>query len=228
MRHARELIFLSFFLAVTGMLMAQEGTDDNPKLNTHLGFPISAPLNPMARFAGPGAGLTYGAGYNFNRRNGVFGEFMWDWLNPGSGALTPIQLALNRNDISGHSHLYAFTANYRYELRGKTLGMYFIAGGGWYLRESSLTKVVLTGNTTTTCDTEAWLWWGYTCTTGQGTANHTIAHGSSSALGGNAGIGFTARVGDAPYRMYVESRYHYAPTRNINTQLVVVTVGIRY
>jgi hypothetical protein len=44
----------------------------------------------------------------------------------------------------------------------------------------------------------------------------------------NGGVGFTIRVGEAPYRFYVESRYHYAPTKNINTQLVAVTVGFRY
>jgi hypothetical protein len=35
-------------------------------------------------------------------------------------------------------------------------------------------------------------------------------------------------VGDPPYRWYVESRYHYAPTENISTRLLTVTVGFRY
>jgi hypothetical protein len=57
------------------------------------------------------------------RRHPVIGEFMWDWLHPSvSGfAGTP--------NVDGHSNLYALTANYRFELRGKTLGTYFIAGG---------------------------------------------------------------------------------------------------
>jgi hypothetical protein len=44
----------------------------------------------------------------------------------------------------------------------------------------------------------------------------------------NGGVGFTMRVGEPPYRMYVESRYHYAPNRNISTQFLMVAVGIRY
>jgi hypothetical protein len=223
-----RILLLAVLLNAARFIWAQEegeGNDD-PKFNTNLGWPVSAPLNPIAQFAGAGTGLIYGAGYNFTRRHGVFGEFMWDWLNPGAGALTPIRVALQRNDITGHSNLYALTANYRFELRGKALGIYFIGGGGWYVRKSSLTKVVVTGNTVT-CQ-PVWLWWGATCTSGVVTANQTLLSSSSSALGGNAGIGFTARVGDAPYRIYVETRYHYANSRTINTQLIVTTVGIRY
>jgi len=226
MKRASGIFLMGFLLAGAGMLAAQEETEENPRLNTNLGLPISVPLNPMGRFAGPGAGLVYGAGYNFNRRNSVTGEFLYDWLNPGGGAFTPIRAALQKNDISGHSDLYSLTANYRFELRGKSLGMYFIAGGGLYIRRSKLTKVVQNG-TTTTC-TSAWLYWGYTCTSGIVTVDQTLASASSSTMGANGGIGFTVRVGDAPYRMYVETRYHYAPTRNLNTQLVMATVGIRY
>jgi hypothetical protein len=226
MKRASGIFLMGFILAAAGMLAAQEDAEENPKLNTNLGLPISVPLNPIGRFAGTGIGLVYGAGYNFNRRNAVTAEFMYDWLNPGIGAFTPIRAALQKNDISGHSDLYSLTANYRFELRGKSLGMYFIAGGGLYIRRAKLTKVVQTG-TTTSC-TSAWLYWGYTCTSGIVTVDQTLASASSSTLGANGGIGFTVRVGDAPYRMYVETRYHYAPTRNINTQLVMATFGIRY
>ena len=226
MKRASGMFLVGFLLVASGMLAAQEQTADTTKFNTNLGLPISVPLNPLGRFAGPGAGFVYGAGYNFSNRNSVTGEFLYDWLNPGGGAFTPIRAILQENNVSGHASLYSLTANYRFELRGKSLGMYFIAGGGWYMRRAKLTQVVQTG-TTTTC-TSAWLYWGYTCSSGIVTVNQTLASASSSAMGANGGIGFTVRVGEAPYRIYVESRYHYAPTRNINTQLVMATVGIRY
>jgi len=47
-------------------------------------------------------------------------------------------------------------------------------------------------------------------------------------LGGNAGVGLTFRVGEAPNRMYVEARYHFAPTKNVTTELLTVNWGIRY
>ena len=161
---------------------AQDEPDDNPKFNTNLGWPISAPLGSGSRVSGVGTGLTYGAGYNFTRRHALVGEFLWDWLNPVG---------------NGHSDLYTFTGNYRFELRGRLLGAYLIAGGGWYWRRSSIPDLAVFGS-------------------------------SSHALGGSAGAGFTIRVGDAPYRFYFESRYHYAPTKPINTRLIVSTIGIRY
>jgi len=215
-----KLLLVSLLLGSVTVRAQEEEPDDNRKSNGHLGLPVSAPLNPMEQFARPGTGVIYGAGYNFTRRNAVIGEFMWDWLHPSVSGLT------GTPNIDGHSNLYTITGNYRYELRGKTFGAYFIAGGGWYLRHSSLTTPVVTGNSII-C-TPVWLWWGATCAAGSVTADQTLKSSSSSAFGANGGIGFTVRVGDAPWRVYVESRYHYAPTRHINTQLVITTVGIRY
>jgi Outer membrane protein beta-barrel domain len=205
---------------------AQDDSDDDPKMNSNLGMPISAPLNPAGRFVNLGLGITYGAGYNFTRRHAVIGEFMWNNLFTNNGALTPIRVALQNPDIRGSGNLFAFTGNYRFELRGRALGTYLIGGGGWYFRTAHLSQTITTGSGIT-C-TPVWIWWGFSCESGTVTADQTIASSTTHAIGMNAGIGFTARVGDAPYRMYVESRYHYVPSKGINTQLVVVTVGIRY
>ena len=214
------LLLISLLLSSVTMWAQDEEPNDNRKSNGNLGLPISVPLNPMGQFAQLGTGVIYGAGYNFTRRHAVIGEFMWDWLHPSVSALTGVA------NLNGHSNLYVLTGNYRFELRGKALGTYLIAGGGWYMRHSSLSTTVVTGNSIT-C-TPTWLWWGATCTSGLVDSNQTLKSSSSSAFGANGGIGFTVRVGDAPWRVYVESRYHYAPTRHINTQLVTTTVGIRY
>lgn len=86
---------------------------------------------------------------------------------------------------------------------------------------------LLLPSTSATC-TPALLWWGFTCISGTLTTDQEIASASSTAFGVNGGVGFTARVGEAPYRFYVESRYHYAPTKNFSTQIVIVSFGIRY
>lgn len=216
---AATIVLLSLLFSCLAV-WAQEEADDNRLSNGHLGLPISVPLNPVGQFSRAGIGVTYGAGYNFTRRHAVIGEFMLDWLHPSVSGLPGVGAA------DGHSNLYTLTGNYRYELRGKTLGTYFIAGGGWYFRHSSLTTSTVTGSSVT-C-TREWLWWGATCSSGVVTNEQTLRSSSSSAFGLNGGIGFTVRVGDAPWRMYVESRYHYAPTRYVNTQLVITTIGIRY
>jgi hypothetical protein len=106
------------------------------------------------------------------------------------------------------------------------VGTYLIGGPGWYYRTAALSRPVPEG-TTITCS-PIWVWWGYSCAAGFVTNNLTEVHHNAGGLGFNGGIGFTARVGEAPYRMYVETRYHFAHTGAINTKLVAVTVGIRY
>jgi len=205
---------------------AQDDSDDDPRGNVNLGLPISAPLNPAGRFVNLGIGINVGAGYNFTRSHAVVGEFMWNGLLTNNGALAPLRVVSQNPDLNGSGNLYAFTGNYRFELRGRALGTYLIGGGGWYFRTAHLSRTVTTGSGII-C-TPVWLWWGFSCESGAVTADQTVASSTTHAFGVNGGIGFTARVGDAPYRMYVESRYHYVPSRGINTQLVVVTVGIRY
>lgn len=220
MKNAVTTIVLLVLLTSLATWAQDDEPNDDRKSNGHLGMPINVPLNPMGQFAGVGIGATYGAGYNFTRRHAIIGEFMWDWLNPKVDALTGV------GNVNGHSDLYALTGNYRFELRGTTFGTYLIAGGGWYSRHSSLSTTVTTGSSIS-C-TRDWLWWGATCSSGVVTNEQTLRSSSSNAFGLNGGIGFTIRVYDAPWRMYVESRYHYAPNKFVSTQLVITTVGIRY
>ena len=223
---SRILVVVTIVVVACYQVHAQDEGDDDAKGNTNLGLPISAPLNPTAQFAHFGIGITLGAGYNFTRRHAVVGEFMWNNLSPTDKLLAPIRLVSQNPTLSASGNLFATTGNYRFELRGKSVGLYFIGGGGWYYRFTHLSQKITTGSSIT-C-TPTWLWFGFACESGTVIANQTLASSSSSALGVNGGIGFTARVGEAPYRVYVESRYHYAPNRGVNTQLVTVTVGIRY
>jgi len=198
---------------------------DNPRFTDNIGVPMGFPLNPMGKFTNFGFGTDIGAGYNFTRRHAVIGEFMWNWLYSTSGALEPVRAAAQSQDISGHGNLFVLTADYRYEVRGSVFGTYFIGGGGFYHRTAEISTQLPAG---ITCVNPLSTWWGYNCSPGTTTNGHTLASTGSSAPGVNGGIGFTIRVGEAPYRFYVESRYHYAPTKNINTQLISVTIGFRY
>ena len=204
---------------------AQGEHDDNPKFNDNIGLvTMGASLNPMARYTNFGLGVDLGAGYNFTRRHAIVGEFMWNWLYVTDSALEPVREALQSPNINGHGELFTVSSNYKFELRGKTFGTYFIGGPGWYHRIAKLSKPVPAG---TVCINPLSVWWGDNCTPA-GTTNATIASTSLNSLGFNAGMGFTIRVGEAPYRFYFESRYHYAPTKNVNTQLVSIVFGIRY
>jgi hypothetical protein len=169
---------------------------------------------------------TAGAGYNFSRFHSLIGEFMWSGLPAKAEALRPIQIAANARDVSGSSYLLALTANYRFKLEGRVFGAYFITGGGMYHRHASLSREVVVG-AGTVC-TPSWTWWGYSCVSGKVTDDQTLISAGSTALGGNAGAGFTIKFHEDGYKFYVEVRYHYAHTRNVPTRVLPITLGFRF
>jgi hypothetical protein len=193
-----------------------------------LAFVITAPLNPTSQFVNVGGGFVGGAGYNITKRNGFVGEFMWNRMGASDAALKVIRTGLGTNNIDGSGDIIATTANYRYELVGRTAGVYFIAGGGWYRRNVSLTTQVATTGQSISC-TRPWLWYGFECQSGNVIADQTVASSTSDVLGFNGGIGLTFKKAVEPrYRFYIEARYHYAPTKNVKTEFLPITVGIRF
>ena len=219
---ARLLMGLTILVVSCTRLYGQEAFE---KVNSHFGAIASLPLHPMGTYTGIGWGLLGGGGYNFNGHHSAIGEFMWARLSATEAALLPLQQASGQN-FTGHSNLYAVTGNYRFEQRGTGFGAYLIGGVGWYYRTTNPSVLVNSGSTTS-C-TQAWLWWGFKCALGMVLPNQQLGSTGSNAFGGNIGIGFTRRVAEEPYRLYVESRYHYAPTKNISTQLLTIGIGIRY
>jgi hypothetical protein len=213
-------------LALANVLYAQDECNDECKVNTNIAIVINAPVSSSAQVVGIGWGIVGGAGYNFNQRNALVSEFMWNRVYPTRGALQPLQTVLQSSDLRANTDFYALTANYRFELRGRTLGTYLIGGGGWYFRNTWLSKEVPAG-TGNVC-TPVWRWFGYSCKSGIVNANQPPVISSLNSLGANGGIGVTARVGESPYRVYAEARYHYAPTRNISTHFIAISLGIRY
>jgi hypothetical protein len=226
-RASLPLLVLLVLTAWGRPLLAQGDPNftEDSKLNSNLGAVAIVPLNPTAKYVNVGWGLLLGGGYNFTKRNGLVFEFMWDRLYPTYGVLAPIRQAAANNSIDGHANLYTVTANYRYELRGKKLGVYVIGGGGWFHRNASLSQSI---QTTTTACTPIWLWWGYSCTSGSVTSTNKLQIASSDAMGVNGGVGLTLKMGEPRYRVYFESRYYYAPSDTINTELIPITVGIRF
>jgi hypothetical protein len=219
------VLLLVLGLTAWGRPLLAQGESENSKVNSNLGVVATIPVDPTARYVNAGWGLLLGGGYNFTKRNGLVFEFMYDRFNATDGALAPIRQAAADSNIGGHANLYTVTANYRYELRGKKLGVYVIGGGGWFHRNASLSQSI---QTPTIACTPIWQWWGYSCTAGTVTSTDKLQIASSNALGVNGGVGFTIKVGEPRYRVYFESRYYYAPHDTVNTELIPITVGFRF
>jgi hypothetical protein len=232
MKRATLSCFASLVIFLVSMrpLSAQMGESwcsDHCKINSNLAFVVNVPLNPTAQFVTVGWGGVGGVGYNFNKRNAMIGEFMWNRSYPAGDSLQLLRTALQASNLNAYADFYVLTGNYRFESRGRFFGAYLIGGGGLYVRYTHLSQSVTIFGGTTAC-TQPWLWWGFNCTAGFVTASQTLTSSTSSVLGGNAGGGLTFRVSDAPYRIYTEARYHYAPTAHINSQFVTVTTGVRF
>ena len=222
----RNIVLLVTALALAQPFLAQDPCGDECKVNTNLAMLINVPVSQTAQVASIGWGTVVGVGYNLNKQNALIGEFMWTRVSNSSGSLQSLQAAEPSVHLTGNTDVFSLTANYRFELRGRLLGTYLIGGGGWYLRNTSLSAKVTAGADTPCAP--VWLWWGFTCSSGMVTTNQSLESSNSNALGANLGIGLTVRVGQSPYRLYSEARYHYMPNKNINTQFVAATLGIRY
>ena len=199
---------------------------DEGRLTSNIAIAAGTPLSLTAKYATVGVGVNYGVGYNFDRHSSLIGEFMWNDLQPTGGALNQIRAATNNPALNGSGNLVGLMANYRFRFEGKTFGAYLIAGGGGFYRNVSFSKVVTVGNSVS-CSPE-WLWWGFSCSSGVVTSNQTVARSSSTAPGVDAGAGFTVKLPDSKYKFYIEARYYYSSNRSVSTQLLPVSVGIRF
>ena len=220
----RTVFTICLLGAVCIIPMQAQSQNEEGKLNLSMGGGLSVPLNPTANYAGVGGNLIGGGGFNIDQHNSIVGQFQWAGLPPS--ILSPALSAVAQiNGFSSSANLYSVTADYKYRSDiGKTLGYYLIAGGGFYFRHASVSKSTFIP-TTTVC-APVWYWYGYTCSSGY---VNTVAVGSgTSAFGGNGGLGLTVRVKDTGWKFFIESRYNYAATRFIATQVAPVTFGFEY
>jgi hypothetical protein len=222
----KTVLVVVVIAAACGRAVCAQENAENSKITSNLGMGVSVPLNPTGRFINPGVNVVVGVGYNVTRRNSIIGQFMWSGLPPNREALLPIRAIDGLQRISGSANLFTLTGNYRYQHQWKVWGVYFIGGGGMYHREASLSRRVAVG-TATVCQ-PIWQWWGYGCASGIVSQDETLISTGDTVFGGNAGVGFTIRITDDGYKFYVESRYHYAPTRGIATTLIPITLGFAW
>jgi hypothetical protein len=202
-----------------------QNQNEEGNLNFSMGGGLSVPLNPTANYVGVSGSFVAGGGYNIDQHNSIVGQFMWAGLPPPSILPPTLSTIAQLNGLSSRGNLYNISADYKYRSGfGKTLGFYLIAGGGWYYRHVSISQgTSIPANTV--CQ-PIWLWFGFTCS--NGFVNTAGAGGGTSSFGVNGGVGLTLRIRDTPWKFFMESRYNYAPTHSITTQVVPITFGFEY
>jgi hypothetical protein len=148
-------------------------------------------------------------------------------IHPNNDAFRALQLVARSRGIDGHSNLFALTGNYRLGLQGPVFGAYLIAGGGMYYPLQALarghrrrwdrlqSRLALVGI-------------HLPIRVRFRGPDQTLFSAGSTAFGGNGGVGFTIRINQESYKFYFESCYHYAPNKNISTQIIPITFGFSW
>jgi Outer membrane protein beta-barrel domain len=221
----RTLLTIALLSAVCTIPTQAQSRNEEGEFNFSIGGGLSVPLNPTANYVDYSGSFVAGGGRNFGQHNAIVGQFMWAGLPPPSFLPPALSTIAEQNGLSSRGNLYNISVDYKYRSGfGKIFGVYLLAGGGWYYRRVSLSEGISIPNDTV-CQ-PIWLWYGFTCS--NGFVNTIRANAGTGSFGVNAGIGFTLRIKDTPWKFFMESRYNYAPTRNINTQVVPVTFGFAY
>jgi|HubBroStandDraft_5_1064220.scaffolds.fasta_scaffold26243_2 hypothetical protein len=207
------LIGLSCAVPALAQSQNEEGT-----LNFSMGGGFTIPMNPIARFAGVGGSFLASGGLNLDQHNSIVGQFMWNGLPPTVGAIAQLI------GISKSVNLDSLTADYKYRTRfGKTVGAYVIMGGGWYYRNANISRSVFI-NTATVCQ-PVYGYYGYTCSDGY--VNTVGVSTGTSSFGANGGIGLEFKI-SKEWKFFMESRYVYAASRAIATQVTPVIFGFEF
>ncbi|HKX32520.1 MAG TPA: outer membrane beta-barrel protein [Blastocatellia bacterium] len=163
-----------------------------------------------------GWSVTAGAGYRFNQYLGVMGEYSYSGLGVADRALGTLRVP------TGKASVLSLTANPTVHFGARSpVGAYLIGGGGLYRRRVNFDQPT-TGPVVITDP-----WWGYNGPAAV-PANTVIGAVSSWAAGWNLGGGVTFKLSGTRTRLFVEYRYHRAYTRNSQTVITPMTVGVRW
>jgi opacity protein-like surface antigen len=163
-------------------------------------------------------------GYNFNGGVGVnlgpYLTMMGEYTFMDSSLTDDFKA---RNSIPGGSvRVHAVTLSPVVRFGGdRRVSPYITGGFGWYRRTVELTQP--TTQLTTIFDP----FWG-AFYPAEVPVNQVLASYAVNKGGWNAGAGLDFKFGDSRAKMFVEGRYHYVQTRSVATELVPITVGVRW
>jgi opacity protein-like surface antigen len=209
------LLFISV-LCCAGAFAQEEA----PRYTFNVGVGPGFPLGDVSNFANTGTNVVAGGGVNLTHMFGVDGEFMWQDLPPKRSVLNAVGAP------NGSARVYSVTGNIlAHTAEARRLGIYGIAGIGWYHRSWDLTAPSI--GIGTFCF-PSYLWWGVVCTNGLVETTTTLRSGSTNDFGFNVGAGITYRLGSSHAKFYTELRYHHAYDNKVDTQVLPLTFGIRW
>lgn len=159
--------------------------------------------------------MTGGVAYNVNSVFSIGPQFTYNGFGVSQSALK------EAGTPGGDSHVWSITAEPRLQLPfAYKLRPYVVGGVGYYRRTLNFTQPALI-NVTFLDPFFGFLFPGVVGT------NQVLKTDSQSGIGGNAGAGFSIKLGQGT-EFFTEARYVYAATGDVPTRMVPLTFGLRF
>ena len=210
--------------------------DGSTKIALVAGAGLNIPAGNTAKYYTPHVAIVAGAGFNFNKTFGVLAEFHYDKMGLTAGsintdynntlvAITP--LGGTSDDLAGfdaNAHILSFSVNPVINLVGqRKIGAYVTGGLGYYKKTTNFTLPQLSQDIYGDIFQQ----------------NVTFDSYSNGGLGYNGGVGLTYKLSEfSSERLFMEARYEWInlgktnsdffPYNNRNSEIIPVTVGIRF
>lgn len=206
-----SITFLAGFMAIAPTANAEWGW-----LAGKVGAGYTQPVGGINSRIRGGYNLNGGLGVNLGPYLSLMGEytFMENGLSDSFKAANAIP--------GGSLRVHAVTLNPVLHLAGdRRISPYLTGGYGWYRRTVEITQPTV--ERVTIFDP----FWG-TFYPANVAANQVIGSYSVNKGGWNGGVGFDVKFANSRAKLFAEARYHYIHTRPVATEMVPITVGIRW
>ncbi len=180
-----------------------------------VGGGFTTPLNPIGSRLDNGWNVSAGAGVNANHHLGLMLDFIYADNGINRKFLDQVQTP------NGSMRVWGFTLDPVIHVTQEgPVDFYVTGGGGIYHRTVEYTQPVVQQGVFFDP------WYGY----------YPAAFGTNQVLGSygqykggvDGGVGFSFKLGRGNVKAFAEARYHHIFTRAVETDLLPVTVGLRW
>jgi len=188
-----------------------------PRFTGYVGGGPAVPLNPIGSRLDTGWNVSAGAGVT-GRFAGINLNFMYNDYGINQNALSQVGAP------DGHTRVWGFTLDPVIHVTPHAEGpvdFYITGGGGIYHRTVEFTQPAIA--TITVFDP----WWGVVYPANILT-NQVIGSYGVYKGGVDGGAGFNFRLGSSHVKLFAEARFHHLFTSRVDTNLLPVTIGLRW
>jgi hypothetical protein len=180
-----------------------------------VGGGFTTPINPIGTRLDTGFNISAGAGVNANHHVGIMLDFIYN-----QNGINPTFL----NQVAapdGQVRVWGFTLDPVVHVTQEgPVDLYVTGGGGIYHRTVEYTQPTIQQGVFFDP------WFGYY--PANFASNQIIGSYGQYKGGVNGGVGMSFKLGHSNAKFFAEARYHHIYTRNVGTDLVPVTFGIRW